>query len=112
MQKKYLVKMTKKRKVQTTQEGTAGHWTLHHTSVGQSHQVLHCTRVRLQDTVKKKKTEQAAEHWTLDSNPVELWIDAFVLTSARYELTSCECLIPIITCRADEDAEHRTVNSA
>ena len=35
-----------------------------------------------------------------------------MLTVAGYKLTSCECLIPAITCRADEDVEHRRFNSA
>ena len=48
----------------------------------------------------------------VDSNLVEKWIDAFMLTTTGYEVSSCECLIPSNTCRADEEAEHRAVNSA
>ena len=46
------------------------------------------------------------------NQPKEAWIDAFVLTDAGYELTSCECLIPTIIFRVEEETEHRTVNIA
>ena len=62
--------------------------------LGKPAEVFHGTWVRLQDTVKKAITEQAAEY--VDYNLMEQWIDVFELTAAGYELTSCECIIPTI----------------
>ena len=78
--------------------------------LGKPTNVLHGTQVRLQDAAKKVMTKQASKY--VDNKPEEQWIDAFMLTATGYELTSCEYLIPTITCRAEVDAEHRTVNSA
>ena len=78
--------------------------------LGKLTEVQHGTRARVQDLAKKTMTEHAAEY--VDNQPEKAWIDAFVLTKAGYELTSCKCLIPTIICRPEKKTKHRRVNSA
>ena len=76
---------------------------------GKPTDIHHGTRVRLQEEARKEMTEQAVEF--VDINPTDQWIHMFILTTTGYALTSCGCLIPTVTCRAEGEMEYRTVPS-
>ena len=47
----------------------------------------------------------------VDSQPDEIWTDAFFITSDSYELTSCTCLLPTIVCQSMVDEPHNVATS-
>ena len=75
---------------------------------GKSTDVL-TTRTCIRPEAMKGMTEAAMEY--VDIHSREEWIDAFYMTINGYALTSCRCMLPMITCRAEETRNHTTVPS-